>query len=111
MHARVGESVRLFFGVGGPNFTSSFHVIGTIFDKVYDQGGVLSEPLRGIQTTTVAPGGATITEFTLKVPGRYTVVDHALARMEHGLVGLLVAEGPPAPDIYHGEMAPGGGGH
>jgi len=111
MHAKVGESVRVFFGVGGPNFTSSFHVIGTIFDKVYDQGGVMSEPLRGIQTTTVAPGGATIAEFTLKVPGRYTVVDHALARMEHGLVGLLVADGPPAPDIYRGEMAPGGGGH
>jgi nitrite reductase (NO-forming) len=111
MHAKIGESVRVFFGVGGPNFTSSFHVIGTIFDKVYDLGGVLSEPLRGIQTTTVAPGGATIAEFTLKVPGRYTFVDHALARMEHGLVGLLVAEGPPAPDIYNGEMAPGGGGH
>jgi nitrite reductase (NO-forming) len=111
MHAKVGETVRVFFGVGGPNFTSSFHVIGTIFDKVYDLGGVLSEPLHGIQTTTVAPGGATITEFTLKVPGRYTFVDHALARMEHGLVGLLVAEGSPAPDIYNGEMAPGGGGH
>jgi nitrite reductase (NO-forming) len=111
MHAKVGETVRVFFGVGGPNFTSSFHVIGTIFDKVYDQGGVMSEPLHGIQTTTVAPGGATIAEFTLKVPGRYTFVDHALARMEHGLVGLLVADGPPAPDIYNGEMAPGGGGH
>jgi nitrite reductase (NO-forming) len=111
MHAKVGETVRVFFGVGGPTFTSSFHVIGTIFDKVYDQGGVMSEPLHGIQTTTVAPGGATITEFTLKVPGRYTFVDHALARMEHGLVGLLVADGPPAPDIYNGEMAPGGGGH
>jgi len=111
MHAKVGETVRVFFGVGGPNFTSSFHVIGTIFDKVYELGGVLSEPLHGIQTTTVAPGGATIAEFTLKVPGRYTFVDHALARMEHGLVGLLVAEGQPAPDIYNGEMAPGGGGH
>ncbi|HEV2548323.1 MAG TPA: copper-containing nitrite reductase [Stellaceae bacterium] len=111
MHAKVGETVRVFFGVGGPNFTSSFHVIGTIFDKVYDQGGVLSEPLHGIQTTTVAPGGATVTEFTLKVPGRYAFVDHALARMERGLVGLLIADGPAAPDIYHGEIAPGGGGH
>jgi nitrite reductase (NO-forming) len=111
MHAKVGETVRVFFGVGGPNFTSSFHVIGTIFDKVYHLGGVLSEPLRGIQTTSVAPGGATVAEFTLKVPGRYAFVDHALARMERGLVGLLIADGPPAPDIFHGEMAPGGGGH
>src|SRR3546814_20115748 len=28
MQAKVGETVRLYFGVGGPNKTSSFHVIG-----------------------------------------------------------------------------------
>ena len=42
LHAKVGETVRLFFGVGGPNFTSSFHVIGEIFDKVYALGGLTS---------------------------------------------------------------------
>lgn len=31
LHAQVGETVRIFFGVGGPNFTSSFHIIGEIF--------------------------------------------------------------------------------
>ena len=54
----MGETVRIFFGVGGPNFTSSFHVIGEMFDRVYNLGGVLSEPLKGIQTVTVPPGGA-----------------------------------------------------
>jgi nitrite reductase (NO-forming) len=34
LQAKVGDTVRIFFGVGGPNFTSSFHVIGEIFDKV-----------------------------------------------------------------------------
>ena len=48
LHAKVGETVRFFFGVGGPNFTSSFHVIGAIFDKVYLYGGVESPPLEGI---------------------------------------------------------------
>jgi nitrite reductase (NO-forming) len=33
LHAEVGETVRIYFGVGGPNFTSSFHVIGEIFDR------------------------------------------------------------------------------
>ena len=28
LHAKVGETVRIFFGVGGPNYTSSFHVMG-----------------------------------------------------------------------------------
>ena len=58
-----------------------------IFDRVYMLGGVESPPLEGIQTVSVAPGGAVITEFKTKVPGNYTIVDHALARMERGLVG------------------------
>jgi nitrite reductase (NO-forming) len=109
LRAKVGETVRIFFGVGGPNFTSSFHVIGEIFDKVYALGGVLSTPLEGIQTTSVAPGGAVIAEFKTKVPGNYTLVDHALARAERGLLGVLRVEGPPNPDIYNGEVMSGMG--
>jgi nitrite reductase (NO-forming) len=109
LHAKVGETVRLFFGVGGPNFTSSFHVIGEIFDKVYNLGGLTNPPLEGIQTVTVAPGGAVITEFKLHVPGNYTIVDHALARVERGLAGLLIVEGAPNPDLYNGTLMPGMG--
>jgi nitrite reductase (NO-forming) len=109
LRANVGETVRIFFGVGGPNFTSSFHVIGEIFDKVYTMGGVLTTPLEGIQTATVPAGGSVITEFMLDVPGNYTIVDHALARTEKGLVGILTAEGQPNPEIYDGEVMPGMG--
>jgi len=109
LHAKVGETVRLYFGVGGPNFTSSFHVIGEIFDKVYNLGGVGSPPLQDIQTVTVPPGGAVITEFKLDVPGGYTLVDHALSRAERGLAGMLVVEGEPNPDIFHGVVEPGMG--
>ena len=109
LQAKVGDVVRIFFGVGGPNFTSSFHVIGEIFDKVYALGGVQSPPLEGIQTVSVAPGGAVITEFKTKVPGNYTLVDHALARAERGLLGVLHVEGPPNPDIYNGQVMPGMG--
>jgi nitrite reductase (NO-forming) len=109
LRAKVGETVRIFFGVGGPNFTSSFHVIGEIFDRVYALGGLQSPPLEGIQTVSVAPGGAVITEFKTKVPGNYTIVDHALARMERGLVGILSVEGPPNPEIYNGQVMSGMG--
>jgi len=109
LRAKVGDTVRIFFGVGGPNFTSSFHVIGEIFDRVYMLGGLESPPLEGIQTVSVAPGGAVITEFKTKVPGNYTIVDHALARMERGLVGILSVEGPPNPEIYNGQVMPGMG--
>jgi nitrite reductase (NO-forming) len=109
LHAKVGETVRIFFGVGGPNYTSSFHVIGEILDKVYPAGGLQSPPLEGIQTVTVAPGGAVIVEFKLDVPGNYTLVDHALSRLERGLSGILSVEGPPNPEIFNGKVMPGMG--
>ncbi|HET6609365.1 MAG TPA: copper-containing nitrite reductase [Rhodopila sp.] len=109
LQAKVGETVRIFFGVGGPNYTSSFHVIGEIFDKVYALGGLESPPLRGIQTVSVPAGGAVIAEFKLDVPGNYTLVDHALARAERGLLGILHVEGPPNPDVYNGQVMPGMG--
>jgi len=98
--ANVGETVRIFFGDGGPNYTSSFHVIGEIFDKVYAEASVTSPPLTNVQTTTVAPGGATMVEFTVQVPGRYLLVDHALSRIEEGALGFLVVSGDANPDIY-----------
>jgi nitrite reductase (NO-forming) len=109
LKAKVGDTVRIFFGVGGPSFTSSFHVIGEIFDKVYLFGGTQAPALQGIQTVTVPPGGAVITEFKLDVPGNYTLVDHAIARMERGLVGILSVEGAANPEIFNGVAMPGMG--
>jgi nitrite reductase (NO-forming) len=101
MQAKVGETVRIFFGVGGPNFTSSFHVIGEIFDRVYNQASLTAPPLTDVQTTLVPPGGAAMVEFKLEVPGRYILVDHALSRLERGLVGFLMAEGPENLEVFH----------
>jgi nitrite reductase (NO-forming) len=111
MKAKVGETVRIFFGVGGPNATSSFHVIGEIFDRVYNQGTIGSPISTNVQTTTVALGGATIVEFKLDVPGRYILVDHALSRLERGLAGFLVVEGDENPSIFQGSGAPSMTGH
>ena len=110
LQAKLGETVRIYMGVGGPNFTSSFHVIGEIFDRVYTMGDLMSPPLRGIQTVSVAPGGAVAVEFKLEVPGRYLLVDHALSRLERGLLGFLMVEGPEQPDIYKPyDVTPGTG--
>jgi nitrite reductase (NO-forming) len=97
--AKVGETVRIYFGVGGPNKISSFHVIGEIFDKVYSEGSV-SAVNRDVQTTLVAPGGATIVEFKVDYPGSYMLVDHALSRAGKGLVGILEVTGPEDASIY-----------
>lgn len=101
LQAKVGETVRIFFGVGGPNAISSFHVIGEIFDRVYDQASLTATPLTNVQTTLVPPGGATVAEFKLEVPGHYMLVDHALTRAARGLVGTLVVEGADNPAVFH----------
>jgi len=101
LYASAGETVRIFFGVGGPNFTSSFHVIGEIFDHVYAMGSVASPPLTGVQTVSVPPGGATIVDFKIDRGGHYVLVDHALSRAERGLAGYLIVDGPKDDDIMH----------
>jgi nitrite reductase (NO-forming) len=108
--ANVGETVRIFYGVGGPNFISSFHVIGEIFDRVYNQASLTSQPLTDVQTTVVPTGGAAMVEFTVQVPGRFILVDHSLSRAERGLAGYLIVEGPEDPEIFNGETT-GGAGH
>jgi nitrite reductase (NO-forming) len=106
LRARPGETVRIFFGVGGPNFTSSFHVIGEIFDRVYEGASLGPSPLTGVQTVSVPPGGATVVDFKIERAGRYTLVDHALSRIERGLVGSLIAEGPNDDRVMHAGPAP-----
>ncbi len=101
LRARVGETVRIFFGVGGPNKTSSLHVIGEIFDRAYSFGSLTSEPLTDVQTITVPPGGAWVVEFKVEVPGEYLLVDHALSRSERGLVGRLLVEGDEQEAIFY----------
>ena len=100
LRAKVGETVRIYFGVGGPNYTSAFHVIGEIFDKAYLHGSLLTPPLESVQTIVVPPGGAAIVEFKCEVPGRFVLVDHALSRAERGLAGYLFVEGDENPDIF-----------
>ena len=98
LKAKVGETVRIFFGNAGPNDVSSFHVIGEIFDKVHPEGA--SETLSNVQSTLVPAGGATMVEFKTMVPGRYILVDHSLGRLQKGAVGFLDIEGAPNPKVF-----------
>ncbi|MFW5973511.1 MAG: nitrite reductase, copper-containing, partial [Bacteroidota bacterium] len=100
LEAAVGEKVRIYFGNGGPNLTSSFHVIGEIFDTVYGEGGTVANQ-KNVQTTAIPAGGSSIVDFQVDVPGRYTLVDHAIFRaFNKGAVGILNVVGPENHDIY-----------
>ena len=100
MTANVGDKIRMYVGNGGVNLISSFHVIGEIFDNVYPEAAIGSDVHHNVQTTAVLPGGASIVEFTVDVPGSYTLVDHALARMNKGAWAVLKVEGDPNPEIF-----------
>ncbi|HLV14934.1 MAG TPA: copper-containing nitrite reductase [Xanthomarina sp.] len=101
--AKVGETVRLYVGNGGPNLVSSFHVIGEIFDKVYVEGGKLIN--ENIQTTLIPAGGAAIVEFRVDVPGSLVLVDHSIFRaFNKGALGILNVEGEENKKIYSGEL-------
>ncbi|HEY5937253.1 MAG TPA: copper-containing nitrite reductase [Kofleriaceae bacterium] len=103
LRAKVGDTVRLFVGNGGPNLISSFHVIGEIFDRVYTEGG--SRIQENVQTTIIPAGGAAIVEFKVEVPGTYALVDHSLFRaFNKGAVGQLIVEGESRKDVYSGKQ-------
>ena len=101
----VGETVRLFVGDGGPNLTSSFHVIGQIFDTVWAEGN-MSTPTHNVQTTMIPAGGAAITEFKLSVPGTFIVVDHSLTRaFNRGALAQLKISGEENKIVYSGKTS------
>lgn len=113
MQAKTGEKIRMYIGNGGVNQISSFHVIGEIFDEVYPEGsmGADSYTHKNIQSTIIPAGGAAIVEFKVDVPGKYILVDHALARMDRGAWGTLEVTGSAAPNLFNGTVDSHSHGH
>ncbi len=104
LQAKVGETVRLFVGNGGPNLVSSFHVIGEIFDRVYGEGG--SRYQENVQTTLVPAGGATIVEYKVETSGNYALVDHSIFRaFNKGALGTMKVEGGERKEVFSGQEA------
>lgn len=101
LHANVGETVRIFFGNAGPNATASEHMIGEIFTKVYLFGSLTSAPLNGVQTAGVPPGDAAILDLKAEMPGKFTLMDHAMARMDKGLLAVLNVKGQENTALMH----------
>ena len=97
----VGDTMRIYFVNAGLNLDSNFHPIGSHWDKVYQEGALLNQPLRGSQTTLVAAGGGTVVELIGLVPSTIVLVDHALARaFDKGAIGQIVVEGDPDPEVF-----------
>ena len=91
IRVRVGAPVRIFVVNAGPNVWSSFHVVGTVFDRAYVNASPKNE-LFDLQSITVGPGDSACVEFTLDEPGAYPMVNHAFGHTAHGAVAMLQAE-------------------
>jgi nitrite reductase (NO-forming) len=104
---QVGEKMRIYFVNAGLNLDSNFHPIGSHWDKVWSEGALLNDPLRGSQTTLVPAGGGTVVELIAQVPQTIVLVDHALARaFDKGAIGQIVVTGDPNPEIFEGFPVP-----
>ena len=111
LQAKVGDTVRIFFGVGGPNFTSSFHVIGEIFDKVYPLGGVAQpQPLAGHPDRHRRAGRRRhhrVQDSRCRATTRWSITRWRGSSAVW--LGILHVEGAPNPEIYNGQVMSGMG--
>lgn len=101
MEANTGGNVRIYFGVGGPNLASGFHIIGEVFDKVYDQASLTSPHWQICKRRSSRRGVPPLwNSRSIIQAARYILVDHALSRMEKGLAGYLTVCGEANPEIF-----------
>jgi nitrite reductase (NO-forming) len=103
--AKPGERVRLFVLNVGPSKTSSFHVVGTIFDRVWLEGNPDNQ-MRGMQTVLLGSSNSAIVEMMIPEAGSYIMVDHHFANASQGAIGLISTENKPREsELEHHNMA------
>src|SRR5689334_23908482 len=104
LEAKPGERVRLFVLNVGPSNTSSFHIVGTIFDRVWLEGNPDNQ-LRGSQTVPLGSSNSAILELVIPEEGSYIMVDHHFANASQGAIGLVsTTVKPPAQELEHHNM-------
>jgi nitrite reductase (NO-forming) len=91
IRVRAGERIRMYVLNPGPTHTSSFHVIGAVFDRMWSEG-VTGGPA---QVMTLAPSTGGYVDFTLRREGAFPFVDHNFASMAKGAMGALVTAHAP----------------
>lgn len=101
--------IRVFYLNAGPSLLSSPHVVGTIFDRAYEDGNPLNISY-GRQVLPLAASGSMVAEMLLVDEGKYPLVTHQFNHVASGALGLFVTgDGVPgagsADDSPHAQMA------
>ncbi|HET6172948.1 MAG TPA: multicopper oxidase domain-containing protein [Gaiellales bacterium] len=89
LHVPPGQLARFYVGNAGPNLAIPFHVVGTVFERVYLDGDVTNW-LSGVQTTSVPPGAGAIFEARFEQPGANGFVNHSFANAHKGAQGTIL---------------------
>jgi nitrite reductase (NO-forming) len=100
-----GETIRAWVLDAGPSENSSFHVIGTIFDTVFQEGHYELRPddtHGGSQALALQPAQGGFVEFTLDRQGSYPFLTHKLSNATKGALGLFQAGEPLENGSSHG---------
>ena len=92
--AAPGETTRFWVVAAGPTNNVNFHVVGTIFDRAWENSDLKSPPQRGVQTVVVPAGGGAVFDVKVDDVGLYPFVSHAFADVDLGQVGLLKVGNP-----------------
>ena len=90
LEANAGDRVRLHVSNNGPSGTSSFHVIGGVFDRVWLEGHPFNE-MRGMQTVLLGASSSATIDMIVPEEGKYILIDHEFADAEKGATGTLKA--------------------
>jgi nitrite reductase (NO-forming) len=92
--AKPGETTRFWVVAAGPTNNVNFHIVGTIFDRVWPNSDLTSPPQQGVQTVVVPAGGGAVFDVKIDEKGLYPFVSHAFADVDLGQVGLLKVGNP-----------------
>ena len=107
----TGKTVRVFILDAGPSIDSSFHIVGTIFDRVIKEGIELERGNAGnwgSQAVDLSPAQGAIVEFRMAEDGLYPIVTHAFNFVGRGALGLFQAgDGDPRTSLPSRALAGG----
>lgn len=73
---RPGDYVRMYYLNVGPNYASTLHMVGGIWDYMYYQGNP-ENVLVGGQSVVSGPADSWVVEFRIPEEGPYPLVSHA----------------------------------
>ena len=95
LQVEPSDRIRAWVVNAAVNEDLSFHVVGSIFDTLWKEGGYRLKPDNadrgGSQALDLATTQGGFVEFTLETPGQYTFVAHQMRNLSRGGAGVIVS--------------------